>query len=89
MIKDYIVARELHEDGNPHIHAWILLDKKVNIGDPTIFDIDGSHPNMQGAKSNIAVMKYVTKDGDYISTISEADLEAMKKGRGQHKQILG
>jgi len=46
IIEDYIIAQEKHEDGNLHIHAWMKLDRKVNIGDPAIFDISGYHPNM-------------------------------------------
>lgn len=45
-IVQYVIAREKHEDGNNHLHAFIKLDKKVNIGDPKIFDILGHHPNM-------------------------------------------
>jgi hypothetical protein len=46
LIKEYVIAQEKHSDGNPHLHAWISLNKKVNIGDPALFDISGYHPNM-------------------------------------------
>ena len=29
-IKDYIVARELHNDGTPHIHVYLKLNLRVN-----------------------------------------------------------
>lgn len=45
-LTQWIIAQELHEDGHPHIHAWLNLDKKVNIGDPKLFDLQTFHPNM-------------------------------------------
>lgn len=49
LIKTYIVARELHEDGNYHIHAYLELDSKINVTNPLTFDlvVDGQryHPN--------------------------------------------
>lgn len=45
-LQQYIVARELHEDGNPHYHCFLKLDRKVNVKDPRLFDIQGFHPNV-------------------------------------------
>lgn len=59
------LGRELHEDGNPHYHAYLKFEKKPQISNPRYFDIDGYHPNVQKCKSTNDVLKYVTKDGEY------------------------
>lgn len=49
LIKTYIVARESHEDGSPHIHAYLELDNKINVTNPRTFDLvvdkQVYHPN--------------------------------------------
>ena len=52
------VAREEHQDGQPHLHVLIQLTGKCDIHDQRFFDIadhdqrDRSyHPNIQGAKN--------------------------------------
>lgn len=69
-IKDYVIAREKHEDGTNHLHMWFVTDRKLNIGSPHFFDIGDYHGSYEGVRSNKAVLKYVTKDGDYISSMS-------------------
>lgn len=60
------VARELHEDGSPHLHAFIRLDRKPNIRTERFFDLRGHHPNIDGRIRNPqATFDYVSKDGDY------------------------
>lgn len=59
------VAQETHEDGNLHYHCYLYYPSKRNITDPSIYDIDGHHPNMQSCRSPKSVLKYVTKDGIY------------------------
>ena len=67
----WIVAREYHENGEPHFHAYIKLDKKINLKDPRAFDLAYEdavyHPNIQGTRSDKKVINYVKKDGDWIS----------------------
>lgn len=67
VIDKYIIAQENHKDGNKHIHAYILLSKKINIRDARYFDIKEFHPKVEGCRSWKNVVKYVTKDGNYIS----------------------
>lgn len=45
-IEHYVIARELHEDGSPHIHAYLRLKKVLKIRDMNYFDIKGRHPNI-------------------------------------------
>jgi len=60
------VARELHEDGSPHLHAYIRLERKPNIRTERFFDLRGHHPNIDGRiRDPQATFNYVSKDGDY------------------------
>lgn len=88
VIMEYIVAQELHEDGYPHVHAYIKLDVALQIRNEKFFDIDDFHPNIQGCRSNIDVIKYVTKGDTYISNQSKEVLLAQNKARLNKKSTL-
>nr|QTT61733.1 replication-associated protein [Opuntia virus 2-DBG_56] len=66
------IARELHEDGQPHLHILIQFQGKVQITNNRLFDLVSPtrsahfHPNIQGAKSSSDVKSYIDKDGDTI-----------------------
>nr|AGD98560.1 replication-associated protein [Sida common mosaic virus] len=66
------VARELHEDGQPHLHVLIQFEGKFNCTNSRLFDLVSPsrsthfHPNIQGAKSSSDVKSYVEKDGDTV-----------------------
>nr|UUV61420.1 C1 [Tomato mottle leaf curl virus] len=66
------VSRELHEDGEPHLHVLIQFEGKYNCKNNRFFDLISPtrsahfHPNIQGAKSSSDVKTYVEKDGDFI-----------------------
>nr|QTT61788.1 replication-associated protein [Opuntia virus 2-DBG_56] len=71
--KKYIkIARELHEDGQPHLHVLIQFEGKVQITNNRLFDLVSPtrsahfHPNIQGAKSSSDVKSYIDKDGDTL-----------------------
>jgi len=67
-IVEYIIATEKHEDGTPHIHAYLKYDNKVQFG-KTRWDlvVDGVryHGNYQACDKWQNVAKYCIKDGDY------------------------
>jgi len=65
-IKQMVVAREHHADGTPHLHVYVKLGSEFNCRNARFWDLDSSHGNYQSAKSLLAVMKYVTKGGDYL-----------------------
>lgn len=79
-ITEYIVARELHKDGNPHLHAFLKFAKKLTFLEDR-FDVDGYHPHIQVSKSWVAVQKYVTKGGDYIASFDPDAARSKKKAR--------
>ncbi|QKE61401.1 replication associated protein [Tomato leaf curl Kunene virus] len=71
--KKYIkVCRELHEDGEPHLHVLIQFEGKFNCKNQRFFDLVSPtrsthfHPNVQGAKSSSDVKSYIDKDGDTL-----------------------
>lgn len=71
--EDYIIARETHEDGAYHLHAYIRFGRPKRVRDANYFDLRSGehtyHPNIQTVRSPAACQKYVAKDGDYISNI--------------------
>lgn len=67
---DVVVARELHEDGQPHFHCFLRFDQQVDILSQNAFDFNGKHPNIQSARSSKNVIKYCTKEGDFKSTFT-------------------
>lgn len=73
-IKEYVICEEKHENGDPHLHAFIKLDRRrefrADLFD--VMDLDTGknyHGHYETAKSFRAVIKYVTEDGNYISNI--------------------
>lgn len=65
---DYVIAKENHEDGNIHFHAFAERTSRFQSRDQHVFDINNYHPNIQSPRSRKDVIKYVTKDGDYITS---------------------
>ncbi|ADO40625.1 replicase [Bhendi yellow vein India virus [India:Thondawada OY39B:2005]] len=66
------ICRELHEDGNPHLHVLIQFEGKFQCRNNRFFDLTSPtrsahfHPNIQGAKSSSDVKTYMEKDGDIL-----------------------
>ncbi|CAA71980.1 AC1 [Sida yellow vein virus] len=66
------ICRELHENGEPHLHVLIQFEGKYQCTNNRLFDLVSPtrsvhfHPNIQGAKSSSDVKSYIDKDGDTI-----------------------
>jgi len=60
-----VVCRELHQDGSPHIHAYVALKNRFNCTNARFWDLNGQHGDYQAARNIDAVSKYIKKDGDY------------------------
>jgi hypothetical protein len=77
-VKDYCIAEESHQDGTPHIHAWLSFTTKCNTQDPLYFDLVEAgrtfHPNIQKPRSIKSVQEYITKDENYIHSEKYKDL---------------
>ena len=83
-----VIARELHEDGTPHIHVYLLLSAPYNCKSPRFWDLAVYHGNYQHAKSYTAVLQYVRKDQDYLE-FGDLDLEAKLESKKTHAAYLG
>lgn len=73
-LKAYTVARELHQDGTPHVHACIHLESSPNTTNMRYFDIHAFHPNIASLKNKSdweRASKYCQKDGDFLTSCSE------------------
>ncbi|APB03069.1 Rep [Common bean severe mosaic virus] len=66
------ICRELHENGEPHLHVLIQFEGKYQCTNNRFFDLVSTtrsahfHPNIQGAKSSSDVKSYIDKDGDTL-----------------------
>lgn len=58
-----IACLELHQDGQPHVHAAIEFRSRVNSVNRRLFDLDGHHPNIQPARNWAACVNYCRKEG--------------------------
>lgn len=64
-IRRYVIARELHEDGSPHLHACVEF-QSLQRHDCRWLDFNGHHPNKQDPRNWNACITYVKKDGEFI-----------------------
>lgn len=66
-VKDYVVARELHQDGSPHLHACVEF-ATLQRHDVQWLDFNGHHPNKQDPRNWNACKTYCKKDGDFLES---------------------
>lgn len=84
-VQHYLVARESHRDGNPHIHAYGEWQSAFSTRDVRNFDVDGHHPNIQPVRSTARVLQYIQKaDSDVLGNVEHLD-----GGRVHYGSILG
>nr|AGH27861.1 AC1 protein [Tomato yellow leaf curl virus] len=87
--KKYIkVCRELHENGEPHLHVLIQFEGKYQCKGQRFFDLVSPnrsahfHPNIQAAKSSTDVKTSVEKDGDFIDFgVFQIDVRSARGGQ--------
>lgn len=58
-----VIVRELHADGEPHIHAAVEFAQRFGTRDPRYFDVGQYHPNVQRVRTWGACVNYCRKDG--------------------------
>jgi len=90
-----IWGKELHEDGSPHLHAFIRLTKPCNLTAPTCLDliVGGvvSHGNYQVARDPKACLDYVVKGGQmecFNTTLDDARAMFTAAGRKRNATEL-
>lgn len=76
--RDYVIASELHANGDPHLHCYFKLDQAYRTRSCHALDlIDGEtryHGSYEGCRSSKKVIKYCTKAENYISNIDVAGM---------------
>lgn len=93
-ITGMVICRELHEvlPSDPpgmvpyHLHAYVLLAKRLNCRNPRFWDLGEYHGRYEHAKSIDHVVKYIKKDGDILEhgAISWAEKLDSKKERRRY-----
>ncbi len=85
-VEKYVIAREDHADGTPHLHVYVRCSSKVRIRSASRLDLLGEnkryHGNYQTARSAGGVTAYCKKGGDYISEgveLGEGDVFAVAR----------
>ena len=70
------LGQELHQDGNPHIHAVVTYKRKLNVKSSRFFDLDEYHGNVQPARNMQALKVYITKeDPEPLTSDNSSDEE--------------
>lgn len=59
---EYIIGRELHSDGNAHLHAYVHFGGRKRFTSSAVFNLDGYHPNIQRPRRAADVIAYCRKD---------------------------
>jgi hypothetical protein len=75
------VARERHNDGHFHLHAGIRYSHRIDIRSQFHFDWNSGHPNIQKCSTWGAVLRYLTKDGEYYDFLDDNVEEDDNSGR--------
>jgi len=75
----YLIARELHEDGTPHLHACVQYVETLR-GGVRLLDFEGHHPNKQDPRKWEACKQYCKKGGDFIEGPPDAIVRAALAG---------
>ena len=97
-IIQYIIARELHEDGEFHIHAYLKLSAPLSTRDPRLIDLGEPgqdaycHPNWGNVRNKEDVIQYCTKSEEtgayYISNFDVSSELEKVAGKDCHKRAL-
>lgn len=70
-ISEYVIATELHEDGHQHLHAYVKFQTGVSLTKaPVVFHVLAKTGNYQPVRSCKNVIRYCTKESDFISNIN-------------------
>lgn len=89
-VSEYVVANELHEDGNKHRHVFVAVEPGLDVrAMGNVLDVEAFHPNIQAVRSADAVLKYCVKEGDYITNIPDKIKKAQKEESKMNKREVG
>lgn len=81
----YLVAHELHANGDDHLHVYLKSETAFDTVSPQYFDLywddNVYHGNYQGCRSAKNVLRYCSKGDDYVSNMDVAALVDRKAKR--------
>ncbi len=80
-VLEYAIGQELHKDGGTHYHAYVKYVGGVSPKDVLKFKWGGFTAHAKAIRGLGGVVKYVVKDGDYISNI--ANIESYGKNHAR------
>lgn len=90
-----VAGEEVHADGEPHLHCCVKFRKRISYTDRSgrYWDfVTGTHGNYQQARNVVNVVRYVIKDGKYVSTSGfdpRAFVSAASKKRSHQGELIG
>lgn len=69
-----VAVREYHDDGEPHLHVFLALDKRCNIVNPNALDLvmdpgEVFHGNYQSCRDKKRVVDYIRKSNPIVTDI--------------------
>ena len=69
----YVISKELHEDGTPHLHVFLEFKSPMQIYSSTKFDLiidsNSYHGNYQVVKNEHSTLQYIIKSVDKIEDV--------------------
>ena len=94
-LNSLIISMENHKEEGKHLHLFIEFKSRFRSKVPEVFDfIADKHPNIQSARSKLNVIKYVIKDGDYITYnidpsnyIKESNQHTIRQSKGDFHEL--
>lgn len=87
-VREYIVAKELHQDGHPHFHAYVKYTTGIPPRQVMKFKYLERTATAKGAYGPKGAMAYCSKDGDYITNIANLSTYHKQHGKKLHLDIL-
>ena len=71
-IQKGVASQEQHQDGHPHLHLFVVIDKQISTCNPAYFDnlvVPPKHPNIVShlRGTHVQTINYVIKDGNYLT----------------------
>nr|WPR18794.1 MAG: hypothetical protein [Crogonang virus 115] len=83
-----VICRELHQDGQPHVHAYVLLGRQFCCKNARFWDLGEYHGRYEKARNIDHCVKYIKKDGDILEHGSISWTEKVA-ARQEHRRYLG
>lgn len=87
-IEYVVVCEETHEDGEPHIHALVILDNRFRVNNKVWDEIGGKHGDYKAARDIAASITYVKKDGNWCDQGQEPLFEHNDKKDSKTQRIF-